>query len=207
MPAPPRFDLPAPGSGAIMKVVWLFFQIFLRSVKVSVIQSYQDKAPVCTPSARVAENATLVGDVSLGAEVSVWFGVVLRGDEAAIRVGDGSNIQDNAVVHCDRSFPVLIGKDVTVGHAAILHGCTVEDRCLIGMGAILLNGCVIGSGSLVAAGALVTQDTVIPPGSLVVGSPARVVRPLRSEETESIVESAAEYRRVSALQLPAAAAR
>ena len=173
MPAPPRFDLPAPGSGAIMKAV-CYFSDFLRSVKVSVIQSYQDKAPVCTPSARVAENATLVGDVSLGAEVSVWFGAVLRGDEAAIRVGDGSNIQDNAVVHCDRSFPVLIGKDVTVGHAAILHGCTVEDRCLIGMGAILLNGCVIGSGSLVAAGALVTQDTVIPPGSLVVGSPARI---------------------------------
>ena len=97
------------------------------------IQSYQDKAPVCTPSARVADNATLVGDVSLGAEVSVWFGAVLRGDEAAIRVGEGSNIQDNAVVHCDRSFPVLVGKDVTVGHAAILHGCTVEDRCLIGM--------------------------------------------------------------------------
>ena len=171
------------------------------------IQSYQDKAPVCTPSARVADNATLVGDVSLGAEVSVWFGAVLRGDEALYVYLLGSNIQDNAVVHCDRSFPVLIGKDVTVGHAAILHGCTVEDRCLIGMGAILLNGCVIGSGSLVAAGALVTRDTVIPPGSLVMGSPARVVRPLRREESESILESAAEYRRAAALQLPAAAAR
>lgn len=174
---------------------------------VSVIQSYQDKFPACAPSARVADNATLVGEVSLGAEVSVWFGAVLRGDEAPIQVGEGSNIQDNAVVHCDRSFPVRIGKDVTVGHAAILHGCTVEDRCLIGMGAILLNGCVIGSGSLVAAGALVTQDAVIPPGSLVVGSPAKVLRPLREEESESILESAAEYRRAAALQLPAAAVR
>ena len=171
------------------------------------LQAYGNLRPQIDPAARVAETAVVVGEVSVEAGASLWYGAVLRGDEAAIRVGEGSNIQDNAVVHCDRSFPVLVGKDVTVGHAAILHGCTVEDRCLIGMGAILLNGCVIGSGSLVAAGALVTQDTVIPPGSLVVGSPARVVRPLRREESESILESAAEYRRAAALQLPAAATR
>ena len=98
------------------------------------------------------------------------------GDESSIHVGAGSNIQDNAVLHCDADCPTVIGRDVTVGHGAILHSCTVEDTCLIGMGAILLNGCTIGAGSLVAAGALVTQGAVIPPGSLVVGSPARVVR-------------------------------
>lgn len=180
------------------------FQKFLRSVKVSVIQTYQDKAPVCALSARAAGNATLVGEVILGEKVSVWFGAVLRGDVAAIQVGDGSNIQDNVVVHCDESCPVSIGKDVTVGHGAILHGCTIEDRCLIGMGAILLNGCVIGSGSLVAAGALVTQGTVVPPGSLVVGSPAKVTRALRPEETADILDSAEEYRHLSAQQLPTA---
>ena len=171
------------------------------------IQTYQDKSPVCAPSARAADNATLLGQITLGEEASVWFGAVLRGDEASIQVGDGSNIQDNAVVHCDEPYPVSIGKDVTVGHGAILHGCTIEDRCLIGMGAILLNGCVIGAGSLVAAGALVTQGTVVPPGSLVVGSPAKVARPLRPEETADILKSAETYRHASAQQLPLAAAQ
>ena len=183
------------------------FQFKQRSVTVPVIHSYQGKTPVCAPSARAADNATLLGEVSLEAEASVWFGAVMRGDNAPIQVGAGSNIQDNAVVHCDTGFPTTIGRDVTVGHGAILHGCTIEDRCLIGMGAILLNGCVIGSGSLVAAGALVTQGAVIPPGSLVVGSPAKVLRPLRPEETEDLMESAQEYRHAAALQLPPAAAR
>ena len=169
------------------------------------IHSYQDKSPVCAPTARAADNATVLGDVTLEAESNVWFGAVLRGDESSIHVGEGSNVQDNAVIHCDPTYPVSIGKDVTIGHGAIIHGCTIEDRCLIGMGAILLNGCVIGAGSLVAAGALVTQNAVIPPGSLVMGSPAKVTRPLRPEEAAENLHSAEIYRRLSAQELPAAA--
>lgn len=169
------------------------------------IHSYQDKFPACDPTARVAANATLLGHVTLDAESSVWFGAVLRGDEGSIRVGEGSNVQDNAVIHCDPDYPVSIGKDVTIGHGAIIHGCTIEDRCLIGMGAILLNGCVIGAGSLVAAGALVTQHTVVPPGSMVMGSPAKVTRLLRPEETAENLHSAEIYRHLSAQELPATA--
>ena len=166
--------------------------------------SYEDKYPVCSPAAWIAENATLVGSVTLGARSSVWYGAVLRGDCAPIHVGENSNIQDNAVVHCEPALPTVIGDGVTVGHGAILHGCTVEDGTLIGMGAILLNGCVIGKNSLVAAGALVTQNTVIPPESLVVGSPARVLRPLRPEELEAQAGDALHYVRHAADQLPLA---
>ena len=111
------------------------------------IRAYEGKTPVCAPTARAAENATLVGDVTLGPQSSVWFGAVLRGDEASITVGEAANIQDNAVVHCGEDHPAVIGRGVTVGHGAIVHGCTVEDGALIGMGAILLNGCVIGKNS------------------------------------------------------------
>ena len=168
------------------------------------IRAYEGKTPVCAPTARAAENATLVGDVTLGPQSSVWFGAVLRGDEASITVGEAANIQDNAVVHCGEDHPAVIGRGVTVGHGAIVHGCTVEDGALIGMGAILLNGCVIGKNSLVAAGALVTQNTVIPPESLVVGSPARVLRPLRPEELETQAGDALHYVRHAADQLPLA---
>ncbi len=168
------------------------------------IQPFDNKTPHLHPEARIASNATVVGDVRLGRAVSVWYGTVLRGDECPIRVGDGSNLQDQVVVHGDPDSPALIGQNVTVGHGAILHGCTVEDGCLIGMGAILLNGCVIGAGSLVGAGALVTQNTVIPPGSLVVGSPAKAVRPLRPDEQADLPHSAQLYRALSAAQLPPA---
>ena len=168
------------------------------------LQAYGNLRPQIDPAARVAETAVVVGEVSVEAGASLWYGAVLRGDEAPIRVGRDSNIQDNAVLHCDEDFPMTVGRGVTVGHGAILHGCTVEDGCLIGMGAILLNGCVIGAGSLVAAGALVTQNAVIPPGSLVMGSPAKAVRPLRPEERESLPHSAQLYRELSAAQLPAA---
>ena len=136
-----------------------------------------------------------------------WFGAVLRGDEASITVGEAANIQDNAVVHCEPALPTVIGDGVTVGHGAILHGCTVEDGVLIGMGAILLNGCVIGKNSLVAAGALVTQNAVIPPESLVVGSPARVLRPLRPEEKEHNAGNAEIYMLRAKKQLPLAGSR
>ena len=167
------------------------------------IHSLDNHVPQLHPEARIAANATLVGKVSVGPAASIWYGAVLRGDECSICLGAGSNVQDQAVVHGDPDFPTVIGRDVTVGHGAILHGCTIEDGCLIGMGAILLNGCVIGAGSLVAAGALVTQNTVIPPGSLVMGSPAKAVRPLRPDEQESLPHSAQLYRELSAAQLHA----
>jgi len=151
-----------------------------------------------------ADTAVLAGDVVLGDKVSVWHGAVLRGDISGIRVGEGSNIQDNVVLHAGRDFPIRVGNLVTVGHGAILHGCTVEDNCLIGMGSILMNGCVIGEGSLVAAGSLVTQGTVIPPRSLVMGSPARVVRELTQEEYLKNVESAKHYIVLAERELPAA---
>ena len=168
------------------------------------IRSYAGKAPRLHPDTRVAPTAVVVGQVEVDQGASLWYGAVLRGDECPIRVGAGTNIQDQVLVHGDRDCPVRIGRDVTVGHGAILHGCTVEDGCLIGMGAILLNGCVIGAGSLVAAGALVTQNAAIPPGSLVMGSPAKAVRPLRPDEQESLPYSAQLYRELSAAQLPAA---
>lgn len=169
------------------------------------IEPFEDTHPVFAPDTRVAPNATVVGRVTLGAGASVWYGAVLRGDEDAIYIGTGSNIQDNAVVHADPGYPTHVGQNVTVGHSAILHGCTVEDGALVGMGAILLNGCVIGAGSLVAAGALVTQKTVVPPGSMVMGSPAKVVRPLRPEEAADLSHSAQLYRTLAARQLPEAA--
>lgn len=158
--------------------------------------------PTIAPGAYLADNAAVAGSVTLAEGVNVWYGAVLRGDTAPITVGEGANIQDGVVVHSGRGFPVTIGRDVTVGHRAVVHGCTVEDRCLIGMGAILLNGCTIGTGSIVAAGALVPQGAVIPPGSLVVGMPGRVVRTVRPEEAEDLPQSAERYRRLAEDSLP-----
>lgn len=168
------------------------------------IHPFEATFPHLHPTCWIAANATVVGDVEIDQDASVWYGAVLRGDEGSIRLGEGSNIQDQAVLHAEADFPAVVGKDVTVGHGAIVHGCTVEDGSLIGMGAILLNGCVIGAGSLVGAGALVTQHTVIPPNSLVMGSPAKVIRPLRPDERESLLHSAQHYRSLAAAQLPPA---
>lgn len=165
-------------------------------------KAYDGIRPALDPTAWVAETAVLVGRVTLGAGANVWYGAVLRGDDNSIQVGAGSNIQDNAVLHCDPAYPLVVGQDVTVGHGALVHGCTVGDRCLIGMGAILLNGCVVGEESIVAAGALVTQNKVIPPGSMVMGTPAKVVRALTPEERSQLVASAEGYRHVAAQQLP-----
>lgn len=166
------------------------------------IKAIGDMRPVLGEAARVAESADLVGDVTLGNHASVWFGAVLRADEGPIQIGADSNIQDNSVVHVSPGHPVIVGERVTVGHRAILHGCTVENGALIGMGAILLNGCVIGAGAMVAAGALVTQGTVIPPRMLAMGSPAKVVRPVRGEELEANRRSALDYVMHAAEQLP-----
>ena len=143
--------------------------------------------PVIHESAFVAENATVRGSVTIGPEAGIYFGAVLRAETAPITVGEGTNIQDNCVVHTDPGFPAVIGRDCTVGHAAILHGCTIGDNTLVGMGAIVLNG------------ALVTQGAVIPDGSMVMGAPARVRRPLTPEEIAQNAASAAGYRRESQL--------
>lgn len=168
------------------------------------LHPFRNAFPHLSPSVRLADNATLIGAVDASEGVNIWFGAVLRADHFPIHVEQGSNIQDNCVLHAGESGPILLKKDVTVGHAAIIHSCTVEEGCVIGMGAILLDGCVIGSGSMVAAGALVTKGTVIPPASLVMGRPAKVVRSLNEEEIAKNFQSAQNYRDLSALELPLA---
>ena len=152
------------------------------------------KTPDIHPSAFVAPGAIVRGEVHLAENSSVFYNAVLRGDRAPISIGEGTNIQDNCVVHVEYDLPVTVGKNVTVGHGAILHGCTVGDETLIGMGAIVLNGAQIGKGCLIGAGALVTQNAVIPDGCMAVGSPARVKRPLTPEEMDGLRRSAADYR-------------
>ncbi|HEY8395023.1 MAG TPA: gamma carbonic anhydrase family protein, partial [Thermaerobacter sp.] len=153
-----------------------------------------EHVPEIARGAYVAPGAVVIGRVFLGEGSSVWFGAVLRGDLDEIRIEDGTNVQDNAVLHVDRGRPCRVGRGVTIGHGAIVHGCTIEDDCLIGMGAVILSGARIGRGSLVGAGALVPEGRHIPPGSLVLGVPARVVRPLTAEEQASIRAAAARYR-------------
>lgn len=149
--------------------------------------------PEISESAFVAPATTIVGRVRIGARSSVWYGSVLRGDDEEITVGEDSNIQDLSVVHADPGFPAVIGDRVTVGHRAIVHGATVEDDVLVGMGAILLNGCRIGSGSVVAAGAVVTPGTEVPEGSLVAGLPAKVIREVRESDKEGIQHGSESY--------------
>lgn len=132
----------------------------------------------------IAEGARIIGDVSLGKNSSVWFNAVLRGDEDHIIVGEGSNVQDNCVIHCGQGYSTVLGNGVTVGHLALLHGCTIGDNTLIGMHSTVMNGAVIGKNCVIGAGSLVTTGTVIPDNSVVMGSPARVVRPVREEEVE-----------------------
>lgn len=154
--------------------------------------------PQVDPSAYVARDAIVIGDVRIGARASVWHGCVLRGDINSIEVGEESNVQDGTIVHLSDDFGVKIGRGVTIGHAAMVHACTIEDGCLIGMQATILDGAVIGAESIVGANALVTQHTVIPAGSLVLGSPAKVVRPLTAEERTRGRDLAGKYVLVSA---------
>jgi gamma-carbonic anhydrase len=151
------------------------------------------RQPVVAPDAYIASTAVVIGDVTLKARSSVWYNAVLRGDINRIEIGEGSNIQDNAVVHLADEFPCVIGRYVTVGHSAIVHACVVEDECLIGMGATVLDGAVVGAQSIVGANALVTQGTKIPPGSMVLGSPAKVVRALTEQERASLRVWAEKY--------------
>ena len=161
------------------------------------------------PSYWIAPNATVLGDVTLGAESSIWYGCVVRGDTARIVIGAQTNIQDLTMVHVDEGVRCTIGARVGVGHRAILHGCTVEDECLIGMGAVVLNRAVIGTGSVVAAGTVVPEGMIVPPGSLVMGVPGRVIRPvdevLRARITETwrhYVTEAAKHRAGAYRPLP-----
>lgn len=158
------------------------------------LRSYRSISPTVHPSAFVDASAQVIGDVHIGSESSVWMNVVVRGDVNSIRVGARTNIQDLTMVHVMRGTqPTAIGDEVTVGHSAVVHGCTIESRCLIGMGAILLNGCHIGTGSIVAAGTLVPEGMVVPPRSLVMGVPGNVRRPLTPEEAASITRHAESY--------------
>jgi carbonic anhydrase/acetyltransferase-like protein (isoleucine patch superfamily) len=159
------------------------------------LRPYRSILPAVDPSAFVDASAQVIGDVHVGAESSIWMNVVVRGDVNHIRLGRATNLQDGVIVHVNHepSYPTILGDQVTVGHGAILHGCVIEDRCLIGMGAILLNGSRIGSESIVAAGTLVTERTVIPPRSLVMGSPGTVKRTLTDAELASILEGSANY--------------
>ena len=144
-------------------------------------------------AAFIAPGAVVVGDVTIGAEASVWFGAVIRGDIESVRIGERTNIQDGCILHADPGFACDVGRGVTVGHAAIVHGATIGDNVTIGMRAVVLNGARIGENSLVGAGALVTEGVEIPPGSLVLGMPGKVVRPLRADEIEHNARSAAHY--------------
>jgi len=152
-----------------------------------------DDSPVVAPSAYVAPNATVVGKVVLGENSTVWFGATLRGDNETISIGAGSNVQDGAVLHTDPGFPLSIGINVSIGHQAMMHGCTVGEGSLIGIQSIVLNGATIGKGCLVGAGALITERKVFPEGCLIIGAPAKAVRELTVEERENLLKVAENY--------------
>lgn len=149
--------------------------------------------PSIDPDAFVAPTAVVVGDVTLGPRASVWYNAVLRAEKAPITIGEGSNVQDGCAFHTDVDRPVVLGTGVSVGHRAVLHGCIVEDDCLIGMGAVVLNGAKIGAGSMVAAGAVVLEGTEVPPGSLVAGVPGKVRRELSEDEREKLKVNGRNY--------------
>jgi carbonic anhydrase/acetyltransferase-like protein (isoleucine patch superfamily) len=161
------------------------------------IYPFAGDMPDIHPSVFVAPTASVIGRAALAEDASAFYGVSVRADTAAITVGTGSNLQDNVVLHADPGFPCSVGARVSVGHSAVVHGCTVEDDCLIGMGATILNGAVIGAGSLVAAGAVVLEGTVVPPRSLVAGVPAKVRRELTDEEFDGVKGNAARYRELA----------
>lgn len=155
-----------------------------------------DRRPQVPDSAFVAPNATLAGAVQLGEGASVWYAAVLRADNEPITIGARSNVQDGCAFHVDHGHPVTLGEGVSVGHNAVVHGATIEDDCLVGMGAVVMNGAVIGRGSLVAAGALVTEGMQVPPRSLVAGVPAKVRRELTDDEVEGLRQNARTYERL-----------
>lgn len=164
------------------------------------IRPFRGKVPKAAASAYIDPSAQVIGDITIGERSSIWPNVSARGDVSSITIGDESNVQDNCVLHCDEGFPLIIGQRVTVGHLAMLHGCTIEDECLIGIGSIILNGARIGTGSVVAAGALVPEGMQVPPYSMVMGVPGKVKREITPDERDRFkvncqhyVDLAAEY--------------
>ncbi|MCK0111818.1 gamma carbonic anhydrase family protein [Ornithinimicrobium sp. F0845] len=158
-----------------------------------------DRVPDIHPDAWLAPQSVVSGRVRIGAGSSIWYGASVRADAEDITIGQNSNLQDNAVIHADVGFPAVVGDDVSVGHAAVLHGCTVGEGTIVGMGSVVLNGAVIGAGSLVAAGAVVLEGTQVPPGSLVAGVPAKVRRALTEEERAGLRESIGHYPSLAAM--------
>lgn len=166
------------------------------------ILPFKGSYPVIAPNAFVAPNATVIGDVEIGEDASIWFGAVVRGDVFHIRIGKRSNIQDNSVIHVTTGkHATLIGEEVTIGHSVTLHGCTIHDRALVGMGTVILDEAVIGEESIIGAGSLVTPGTVIPPRTLALGSPCRVKRPLSEEELAWVRYSGTHYVKLSKVYL------
>ena len=166
------------------------------------IRDYKGKSPKIDESCFVAETAIVLGDVEIGPQCSIWYGASLRGDVNYIRIGRGTSVQDNVTCHVDRGeFPLEIGEQVTLGHNCVVHGCTIEDRCLIGMGAIVLDGAVVGEESIVAAGAVVTPGTTVPPRSLAAGVPAKVIRELTGADVQAIVNNAQAYIKLNGIYL------
>ena len=157
------------------------------------IYSLEDTLPSVAAGAWVADSAQVIGAVELGVNASIWFGAIIRGDTETIRIGEGSNIQDGSVLHADVGKPLTVGKHVTVGHQVMLHGCTIGDESLIGIGAVVLNGAKIGKNCLVGAGSLVTEGKEFPDGSMIMGSPAKVVRELSLEQIEGLRRSSMHY--------------
>lgn len=141
----------------------------------------------------IAENATVIGDISLGKDTGIWFGAVLRADNEKITIGEGSNVQDNCVVHVSKGHPATIGKNVSIGHGAIVHGCTIRDRVLVGMGSVILNGAEIGEDTIIGAGAVVPENKTIPPGSVVMGVPGKVVKETSEEQKAHILKNSKIY--------------
>jgi carbonic anhydrase/acetyltransferase-like protein (isoleucine patch superfamily) len=161
---------------------------------VPIVRPFGGKQPRIDPSALVAEDAVVVGDVEIGAESSLWFGTVARGDVNFIRIGARTNLQDGTIVHVTSgTHPTVIGDDVTVGHRVVLHGCTVHDRCLVGIGATVMDGAVVGPDAMIGAGALVAPGTVVPPRTLFLGAPAKAKRALTDEEVAFLLRSARNY--------------
>lgn len=160
----------------------------------ALIKSVRGNHPQFGENCWFAENATIVGEVTMGRDCTVWFNAVIRGDVNAITIGDRTNIQDGAIIHCTyQRFKTTIGHSVSIAHNAIVHGCTLEDDVLVGMGAIVMDGAVVGTGSIIAAGAIVTQNTIVPPGSIYAGNPARFLKAVSPEQAEIFARTATNY--------------
>ena len=158
------------------------------------IRKYKNKKPIIAESSFIAENTSIIGDVIIGEESSIWFGTTIRGDMNYIHIGSRTNIQDNSIVHVTTDIaPTIIGDGVTIGHGAIVHGCTIENDCLIGMGSIIMDEAIVKQGSMIAAGAIITPKTIVPENTLMVGIPAKPIRKLTKDEYDEIIERAQHY--------------